>query len=79
MRKLPKDPRNLLPIADPKPLGLGVETPRQLEELFKANPPAPPILKIGNKNFILEADRDAFRDRLIEKALREAAARKAIA
>ncbi|CAJ0869703.1 hypothetical protein AMST5_02161 [freshwater sediment metagenome] len=72
MRKLPKDPMNLLPIADPRPLGLGVTTPAQLETLFRAHPPAPPILKIGGKNFILEKDRDEFRAKLIEAALREA-------
>ncbi len=72
MRKLPKDPRNLLPLADPRTLGLGVETQQQLEALFRANPPAPPILKIAGKNCILEGDRDAFRERLIEAALRDA-------
>lgn len=75
MRRLPPDPKNLLPIADPRRLGLGVETPQQLEKLFRDNPPAPPILKIGGKRFVVEADRDAFRDRLIEMALREAHAK----
>ncbi len=72
MRKdLRPDPNNLLPIVDHEVfrLGLGVRTAHELEALFRAYPPAPPVLKISNKNFILEGDRDAFRARLIKQAL----------
>jgi hypothetical protein len=67
-----KGPDDLLPLVRPGALGLGVDNLAQLERLFRDNPPAPPILKIAGKNFIRRADRDAFRDRLISVALKEA-------
>jgi hypothetical protein len=70
------DPQRLLPLSEIKNLGLGVESLRELERLFQLYPPAPPILKIGGRNFIIAAERDAFRDRLIGQALQEAYGRK---
>jgi hypothetical protein len=66
------DPKRLLPISDAKALGLGIETQRELEKLFRDNPGlAPPVLKIGGRNYIIAEDRDRFRNALIERALRE--------
>jgi hypothetical protein len=66
------DPNDLLPIVKASALGLGVDSADALYRLFAAHPPAPPVLKIAGKNVIRRADRDAFRDRLISAALRQA-------
>lgn len=70
--KLARDPRNLIPIIEPRVLGLGVDTKAQLERLFRENLPAPAILKVAGRLCVLEGDLTEFRERVIARALREA-------
>ncbi len=69
--RAPADPNRLLPIAKPDQLGLGVGR-RAIGQRMRDDPDFPPVYKIGGRNYVQARDCDAYREKLMARALQDA-------
>lgn len=65
------DPNRLIPISKPELIGLGVGR-RTIGRRMETDPDFPPVYKIGGRNYVRASDLDAYREKLMERALRKA-------